>query len=139
MEIKNISLVNKCTGCGLCSFLCPKDAIEIKEDPTRKHFIFPSIDNDKCINCGLCLTKCPNHNVENRPLDFSSPVYHYRLENEKELLKSSSGGAFPAIVKLLFNNNCSIYGAAWNGFKVEHKRIDSLFAPIPHRQLWQFA
>lgn len=126
MEIKNVSLVNKCTGCGLCSFVCPKDAIQIKEDPSRKHFIFPLIDNEKCINCRLCLNKCPNHNVPSKPLNLESKVFHYRRENEKELIKSSSGGAFQAIAKLLFNGNCSIYGAAWNGFKVEHKRIDSL-------------
>ena len=42
----------KCTGCTLCSRVCPVHAIE----GTVKH---PhTIDTSKCIKCGACMEKC---------------------------------------------------------------------------------
>ena len=41
-----------CSGCGACFNICPKQAIEMKED--EYGFIYPCINKDKCIKCGLC-------------------------------------------------------------------------------------
>ncbi|MBN1927882.1 MAG: 4Fe-4S binding protein [Prolixibacteraceae bacterium] len=42
----------KCTGCGTCVELCPREAIELKNGVAH-------ILGDNCINCRLCERKCP--------------------------------------------------------------------------------
>ncbi|MDR3084786.1 MAG: NADH-quinone oxidoreductase subunit NuoF [Christensenellaceae bacterium] len=42
----------KCTGCSLCSRICPVGAIS---GEVRKTF---TIDQEKCIKCGACMEKC---------------------------------------------------------------------------------
>ena len=48
----------KCTGCGLCSNLCPKQAISMKPAPDTGHFV-SVINQEKCIDCRLCEKSCP--------------------------------------------------------------------------------
>jgi 4Fe-4S ferredoxin len=54
---------NKCTGCGICVRVCPKEAIQrgpigafkrFPEDLTTNLFY-----SDKCVYCGLCVYLCP--------------------------------------------------------------------------------
>ena len=44
--------VQNCCGCTACMSVCPKAAIEMKED--FEGFLYPELDESKCINCGLC-------------------------------------------------------------------------------------
>lgn len=55
--IKDIAKIKldqgKCTGCGICKIVCPRDVFEInnmKADLTRKN---------NCIECGACDINCP--------------------------------------------------------------------------------
>ncbi len=125
-KLNNVSIVDKCIGCGLCAFLCPKDAIIMKEDLANDHFIYPSVNTNRCVSCGICLKKCPVTCLLNEKVDLYAPVYKYRFGNKESLLKSSSGGAFQGIVTDLFDEKCVVYGAAWNGLQVVHKRITNL-------------
>lgn len=121
----NISCVNNCTGCGLCAHICPKGAIEIKEDILRDHFLYPCINNDQCINCGLCLKTCPS--TKKGTELKNNHCFLFKHNNEDKLINSSSGGAFQVIAEQIFKNNkSSVYGAAWNGLKVSHIRITSV-------------
>ncbi len=54
---------DKCTGCGICVQVCPKESLSlnptgasikgyIKEDPIE-------LDADKCVLCGVCVALCP--------------------------------------------------------------------------------
>ena len=43
---------SKCTGCGICSEVCPVEAITV--DCVAK------IDAATCIDCGSCVDECPN-------------------------------------------------------------------------------
>lgn len=43
---------SKCTGCGICSEVCPVEAITV--DQVAK------IDAATCIDCGSCVDECPN-------------------------------------------------------------------------------
>jgi NAD-dependent dihydropyrimidine dehydrogenase PreA subunit len=42
----------KCTGCGICVELCPRDAIDLQNGVA--HILV-----ENCINCRLCIRKCP--------------------------------------------------------------------------------
>ena len=56
--------IDKCTGCGLCSKICPNKAIEMVSVPQEKRGdypkTYPEIDLGKCCFCALCEDICPS-------------------------------------------------------------------------------
>jgi len=46
----------KCVGCGMCSRVCPNDAIVMVEFEGKK---CPQINLGKCCFCALCAENCP--------------------------------------------------------------------------------
>jgi NADH-quinone oxidoreductase chain I len=55
--------VDKCSGCKLCSRICPNRAIEMVAAPSeykdKYPKEYPKIDLGKCCFCGLCQDICP--------------------------------------------------------------------------------
>ena len=49
----------KCTSCGLCSRICPKNALKIKKAGEEPEY-YPQ----NCIGCGACENICPNNAIE---------------------------------------------------------------------------
>jgi len=47
---------NKCIGCGLCTRVCPTQAIVIDR--------IAVVDSARCIGCGRCVTECPRGALE---------------------------------------------------------------------------
>ncbi len=47
---------NKCVGCGLCTDVCPRDAITVSQGVAQ-------VDKDKCIECQACLRECPQEAI----------------------------------------------------------------------------
>lgn len=48
--------LEKCTGCPVCSTVCPNLAIELVEYAGKK---YPQIHLGKCCFCALCVEYCP--------------------------------------------------------------------------------
>lgn len=48
-----------CCGCTACMAVCPRHAIEMKED--EEGFLYPQIDEKVCVRCGQCVKVCPMH------------------------------------------------------------------------------
>lgn len=46
-----------CCGCTACYAICPKSAIEMKED--EEGFEYPQINEEICVRCGMCMKVCP--------------------------------------------------------------------------------
>jgi len=42
-----------CTGCGLCTQVCPHAVFELKNGKAE------IVDMDACIECGACVNNCP--------------------------------------------------------------------------------
>jgi len=43
-----------CTHCGLCTAICPTDALSVDRETMRVNF-----DKEKCVGCELCVPLCP--------------------------------------------------------------------------------
>ncbi len=84
-----------CTGCGLCSEICPQACIKMVNN--YEGFISPVVDEFKCVKCKLCIEKCPQNN--NIKKSESSDYYAAANSNETDLSESSSGGMFILFAK----------------------------------------
>ena len=97
-----------CCGCGACMNVCPKGAIEMREDPAG--FKFPHIDASKCIECRLCLKVCK---FENPELAYPRAAYICQLKDENTLALSTSGGAFRALAEKIIERGGVVFGCAY--------------------------
>ena len=99
-----------CCGCEACANACPKHCISFKED--KEGFCYPLLDKSKCIDCGLCETVCPvlNQVSAQKPMN----VYAAKNTSEEELLRSSSGGIFILLAKLVLIQGGVVFGAKFD-------------------------
>lgn len=52
-DTATLSLITeKCTGCGICTEVCPHGVLVIEEKKAK------ITDRDKCMECGACMTNC---------------------------------------------------------------------------------
>lgn len=113
-----------CCGCGACFSACPKKTIEMVEDEFG--FKYPQINYNNCISCGICNEVCGYQSSQEG--NFTQKTYIAALKS-KEILKSSSGGAFFGLAYNILKEGGVIYGAAFkitkDNFKLEHTRVDS--------------
>ncbi len=119
---KMICEKDKCTGCFACYNICPKNAIEMKEDIYGN--IYPEINETKCINCNLCKKVCPN--LSNINFKFPVRCYAAKTKDKNVYLSTASGGIATTISKEFIEKKGIIYGAAVVGKNVEHIRVDKI-------------
>lgn len=110
--------INKCTGCFACYSICRTKAINMVQN--EEGFYYPQILLDKCIGCSMCKNVCPvNNNIENVE---EKEVYACWLKNDKMHAKSTSGGAFSAISRYIFEHDGIICAARYDEqFRVVHE------------------
>jgi len=114
----------KCTACGACLEICPKNAITMQSEYGYK---YPSIDQSLCIKCGLCSNVCML-NKPNEENCVSYKKYAFRM-NSLDILNSSSGGfCYSLSVAFINNKKGIVYAAVFNKTNkvVEHKRLTSV-------------
>lgn len=123
MNITEISS-KACTGCALCSVICPKFAITMVAD--EEGFLYPKCNDELCINCGICLHKCPSRvelQVEN-----TSEIYEAKAKDRLIRESSTSGGIFSLMAQNILKSQGCVYGAGFenDSYRVVHKRVDDL-------------
>lgn len=98
---------NKCTGCGACSYKCPKQCITMQ--PDERGIVLPVINTEKCIECNSCVKACPALN----PVEQYSPLEAYAAwsNDEEERRTSASGGVAAELYKYALANDYKIVGA----------------------------
>ena len=104
---------NECYGCTACAEICPKNAITMIAD--SEGFLYPTVNDEFCINCDLCKKVCSaEKDVEKaKPQKPVATVYN----DENVLLKSSSGGAFKALLDSV-DSKTIVYGVCWESRSV---------------------
>lgn len=114
---------DNCTGCGMCSNICPQNAVSMVIG--HRGFVFPQIDKEKCVDCGLCEKKCP----VNQPAKGGRVIKIYAAWNKKNSIrkKESSGGVFSLLATEVLQNGGVVFGVAWSEeFLPEHIKVDCL-------------
>lgn len=114
-----IKVKNKydCTGCGACWNICPKGCIVSQKD--EEGFPYPQVDDGKCVNCDLCVKVCPIQNKmksENRKAE----VYAAWSKDSDIRYKSTSGGAFTELAKVILDQGGVVIGAAYDEDNLVH-------------------
>lgn len=101
-----------CTGCGLCTNVCPQKCISMKKDELATKYAV--IDEKKCISCNVCTNICPTHSLEDR--DFYYPQKVFVAWNKDNDVRSSaaSGGIASGFYQYAFDQSWYVTGAAFD-------------------------
>lgn len=110
-----------CCFCRACEQVCSKKAISFSADD--EGFSYPKVDETLCIECGLCQKVCPMQEPQ-KVFNAEGKAYAFQLKDNVLLSISSSGGAFIAIANSVLDKDGVVYGAAWEGKRVLHRRVD---------------
>lgn len=114
-----------CCGCGICAEICPRKAIELKEDDCG--FYFPEIDIKRCIGCNLCIKQCAFQSPDKEMQSINSSYAAVNLNKSQRSL-SSSAGIFSAVATYALEHGWAVCGAVMsvreNKANIYHKLID---------------
>lgn len=111
----------KCTMCGSCIQICPKDCIHIGTDEFG--FEFPYVNNELCVNCEKCGLACP---IDNTNYNRTKSVFAAINKDSTELAEETSGGIFGAIANAVISNGGIVYGCTFSeNLRAEHIRVDN--------------
>ena len=101
-----------CINCGLCEFICPNNAIDLKFNKYLEKT--PVINSKKCTNCSACLQICPNspqkmksealacrNSLNEKMYGTNGKLYLAWNPNNSERLHSASGGAISKLAEYL--------------------------------------
>lgn len=106
----------QCTGCSICSAVCPTKAITI--ELTNHGFYEPKVDEKLCVECGLCKKCCYKFDSqisEDKKDDYKS--YSAINKDGNELKTCTSGGVSIELMKECISQGYKIVGVAYDYVK----------------------
>lgn len=121
----NLSRDNRaiCSGCTVCTHLCPEQCISMKKD--KMGFSYPEVDGVNGVDCGLGERVCPG--CKDFQMEDNSILESYaaRSWDDSVRLVSSSGGLFihMCVWRMLIKCGCAVCLAMLGGMPVWRKRI----------------
>lgn len=116
---------NECYGCTACAEICPNNAISMQADV--EGFLYPDINSELCVNCDLCKKVCSAEKYvkKTKPQKSVATIYN----DDVVLLKSSSGGAFKALLESV-DCDTIVYGVCWESRSIavfDKANVDDAF------------
>lgn len=112
--------LNNCTGCGLCSLICPTNAIMLRENIQKA--LVRWIDQSRCIGCGKCVAFCPQ--ITSKKMNYPIHCYASYPTREIDCSNFSSGGVATLIAEAFIEKKHGVVcGCAWNPVhrRAEHR------------------
>ncbi len=106
-----------CTGCGMCSNICPVNAITMANG--ENDFIFPKIDDTACIKCNKCAKACPANQAIDRSINVKN-TYAAWNKNSAVRKRSSSGGVFSVLASQILEEGGVVIGVALQDLEARH-------------------
>lgn len=137
MNILDLSSVRKCTSCGACGAVCPKDAIKIVLD--KEGYYRPVVNAEKCVDCGLCVKVCYKFDEQlkvSTEEDINGKKLYSAWSNDATLLKqTTSGGIGDLLARQLIEDGYKVVGVVYNEDKTraEHRIASTLEGTLPFR------
>ena len=116
---------NKCSGCGACVQICPKNCISFHSD--NEGFLYPFVDIKECIDCNLCVKVCQYQSNSDIQTDTTKPLNVYAAFNKDNTIRneSSSGGVFTLLAEHILDKAGYVFGAAFDDdWSVKHISIN---------------
>ncbi len=113
----------QCVGCGLCVWVCDKDAITMRV--AEGGFLYPQIDEEKCVSCQKCKNLCP----VNKERKSVTPLECYALADNctQHRRKSASGGAAALFFEETINSGGTVCGCRLDeNLKAVHDTANSI-------------
>ena len=109
----------KCYGCGACENICPRLAIEMKND--EQGFRYPIINEAQCVSCGLCQRVCQIAKEKKNLVVSVGDCYGVKSIDSIRR-RSSSGGIFTLLSDIILSQGGVCIGAAFDySMKVVHR------------------
>ena len=99
----------RCTGCGACQSICPRQAIRMEAD--AEGFMYPVVDSAICIACDLCEKSCPGGKEIRRP---EPQILGSQITDQEIRRVSSSGGVFTALAARMIRQGGVVFGTIMN-------------------------
>ena len=116
-----MKISDSCTGCGLCKFVCKRNAIVIGVNELGE--TVSTVDENLCVHCGMCKKVCP----EITPVKTNKPKECYAAwnNNDKDYKTTTSGGMATLFARKIIEDGGIVYGACMqNDGVVQHIRIE---------------
>lgn len=123
--INDIITKQKCTGCSVCSAVCPTSCITMEVD--KLGYLFPNTEASNCTECKKCIKVCPS--LDETLLSVPKPrqIAIAAISKDNERWKeSTSGGGFTAICETFGDDETIVYGAKFDGLKVIHDYVEGV-------------
>ena len=123
--VTHIAQKKRCTGCGNCVAICPKQCLAMTQDAAGFSIVVEN-DNSSCVNCALCLKVCPEISVSSptkTPLPKCFAAWH---RDPAKVRRSSSGGAALALSESFIERNGVVAGVVMQNSQAIYKLADSI-------------
>jgi coenzyme F420-reducing hydrogenase beta subunit len=102
-----------CTGCQLCSAICPHQAIQIQLN--NEGFYRPLLDEKLCTDCGLCCKICYKFHEKGTTDTLKKLSCYAAFSKDSEILyNSSSGGVAYHLAKHFVDNGVKCVGVKYD-------------------------
>ena len=117
--MKTVCEQNKCEGCMASVDICPKQAIEVKDELS----FYNAEINEKCIDCGLCHKQCPQNNTP----ELTKPKAWYQgwAKDSDIRAKGASGGIATSISTSFIRNGGIVYSCYFENGQFRFHKADN--------------